>query len=315
MLRSKKRRSFRADVAQASHAVSHRPCRDDKVVPSHRNTLFRRDWLARKNMKISPPRTAAFYQRRPTTAKSASVLHRRLDRRKHIVGWLCGPCGARRHLPCLSSLFIRPIDDYTASMGGRLSSAKELGRIRDYGRRSPTSSGSPLSLSRPTGRGLGGMLRRTPSFRILSSDGRSLVQAGRSGGPGRSSKARGRTRFARSVLVEWDGRNVRPCVVLRVHLQESDRSLVPDSTTPPPYDHPVRACPRQIPASSASEHKASYPADIRLMNHIGPLTADQLGQSNEACVMVGIRSRYNRRIHSETRERASRAHDAGLRAR
>jgi mRNA interferase MazF len=86
---------------------------------------------------------------------------------------------------------------------------------------------------------------------------------------------------------------VRPCVVLSVPLEESDRSLV----TVIPHTTSLRQPRFEIAVSARFLRAGAFDAQgivtvptVRLMNHLGTLTADQLGSVERAvCAWLGIK--------------------------
>ena len=99
---------------------------------------------------------------------------------------------------------------------------------------------------------------------------------------------------------------VRPCVVLGVPTEESDRSLV----TVIPHTTALRQSRFEIvvpvrflrPGAFDAQGIVTVPT-VRLMNHLGTLTTEQLGPVEKACVRGSVsRSRYNRRIHADARK-------------
>ena len=86
---------------------------------------------------------------------------------------------------------------------------------------------------------------------------------------------------------------VRPCVVLRVPIQESDRSLV----TVIPHTTAVRQSRFEIAAPTRFLRPGAFDAQgivtvptVRLMNHLGTLTADQLSSVEQGvCAWLGIK--------------------------
>ena len=86
---------------------------------------------------------------------------------------------------------------------------------------------------------------------------------------------------------------VRPCRVLSVPLQESDRSLV----TVIPHTTAVRQSRFEITVPARFLRPGAFDAQgivtvptVRLMNHLGTLTADQLGSVERGvCAWLGIK--------------------------
>jgi len=86
---------------------------------------------------------------------------------------------------------------------------------------------------------------------------------------------------------------VRPCVVLSVPLQESDRSLV----TVIPHTTAVRQSRFEIAIPTRFLRPGAFDAQgivtvptVRLMNHLGTLTADQLDSVERGvCAWLGIK--------------------------
>ena len=85
---------------------------------------------------------------------------------------------------------------------------------------------------------------------------------------------------------------VRPCVVLSVPLEESDRSLVtviPHTTTLRQSRFEVAVSVRFLrPGAFDAQGIVTVPA-VRLMNHLGTLTTEQLGTVEKGvCSWLGI---------------------------
>ena len=86
---------------------------------------------------------------------------------------------------------------------------------------------------------------------------------------------------------------VRPCVVLSLPLAESDRSLV----TVIPHTTSLRQSRFEIPVSVRFLRPGAFDAQgivtvptVRLMNHLGTLTAEQLGLVERGvCAWLGIK--------------------------
>ena len=86
---------------------------------------------------------------------------------------------------------------------------------------------------------------------------------------------------------------VRPCVVLSVALEESDRSLV----TVIPHTTSLRRSRFEIVVSARFLRPGAFDAQgivivptVRLMNHLGTLTAEQLGLlEGGVCAWLGIK--------------------------
>ena len=86
---------------------------------------------------------------------------------------------------------------------------------------------------------------------------------------------------------------VRPCLVLSVPLQESDRSLV----TVIPHTTAVRQSRFEITVSIRFLRPGAFDAQgivtvptVRLMNHLGTLTSDQVGAVERVvCAWLGIK--------------------------
>ena len=86
---------------------------------------------------------------------------------------------------------------------------------------------------------------------------------------------------------------VRPCVVLSVALEESDRSLV----TVIPHTTSIRKSRFEIAVSARFLRSGAFDAQgivtvptVRLMNHLGTLTAEQLGSVERGvCKWLGIK--------------------------
>ena len=86
---------------------------------------------------------------------------------------------------------------------------------------------------------------------------------------------------------------VRPCLVLSVPLQESDRSLV----TVIPHTTTVRQSRFEIVVPARFLRPGAFDAQgivtvptVRLMNHLGTLTADQLSSIERGvCAWLGIK--------------------------
>lgn len=85
---------------------------------------------------------------------------------------------------------------------------------------------------------------------------------------------------------------VRPCVVLSVPLEESDRSLV----TVIPHTTALRKSRFEITVSARFLRSGAFDAQgivtvptVRLMNQLGTLTAEQLGSVERGvCAWLGI---------------------------
>lgn len=86
---------------------------------------------------------------------------------------------------------------------------------------------------------------------------------------------------------------VRPCVVLSVPLEESDRSLV----TVIPHTTALRQSRFEIVVSARFLRSGAFDAQgvvtvptVRLMNHLGTLSAEQLGSVERGvCAWLGIK--------------------------
>lgn len=86
---------------------------------------------------------------------------------------------------------------------------------------------------------------------------------------------------------------VRPCVVLSIPLEESDRSLV----TVIPHTTSLRQSRFEIAVSARFLRPGAFDAQgiitvptVRLMNRLGNLTADQLGSVERGvCAWLGIK--------------------------
>lgn len=86
---------------------------------------------------------------------------------------------------------------------------------------------------------------------------------------------------------------VRPCVVLSVPLEESDRSLV----TLIPHTTAVRHSRFEVVVSARFLRPGAFDAQgivtvptVRLMNHLGTLSAEQLGSvERSVCAWLGIK--------------------------
>ena len=86
---------------------------------------------------------------------------------------------------------------------------------------------------------------------------------------------------------------VRPCVVFSVPLEESDRSLV----TVIPHTTSLRQSRFEIVVSARFLRPGAFDAQgivtvptVRLMNHLGTLTAEQLGSVERGvCAWLGIK--------------------------
>ncbi|OGA25665.1 MAG: transcriptional modulator of MazE/toxin MazF [Betaproteobacteria bacterium RIFCSPLOWO2_02_FULL_67_26] len=86
---------------------------------------------------------------------------------------------------------------------------------------------------------------------------------------------------------------VRPCVILSAPLEESDRSLV----TVIPHTTALRQSRFEIVVSAGFLRPGAFDAQgivtvptVRLMNHLGTLTAEQLGSVERGvCKWLGIK--------------------------
>ena len=86
---------------------------------------------------------------------------------------------------------------------------------------------------------------------------------------------------------------VRPCAILSVPLEESDRSLV----TVIPHTTALRQSRFEIVVSARFLRPGAFDAQgivtvptVRLMNHLGTLTAEQLGPVERGvCAWLGIK--------------------------
>lgn len=86
---------------------------------------------------------------------------------------------------------------------------------------------------------------------------------------------------------------VRPCLILSVPLEESDRSLV----TVIPHTTALRQSRFEIVVSPKFLRPGAFDAQgivtvptVRLMNHLGTLTAEQLGSVERGvCAWLGIK--------------------------